>query len=1166
MKDSIKNRKKNLLALCLSVMMLSSVTAIAACGGNSSDSSSSDSSSSTTTTVKDEKLITNSDFETFDSKYAIDVDNVTGWTRANNSTASGSAPVSSAASGIIDLSDKGWTYLMETNANYNVQTMTEKEAKAAWKELTIRDKLAYYKRWKEENNKSSITTKDLDFYESLEVDSEDKLPSFERFSTHDQSAENTKILMIHNDKKSTGTAQKYTSSSTVTVKAGTSAKFSVWVKTLDLTSPDTEGVDQEAVDKGAYISVSHSVGGKTLDDYTIENINTERMDEATLSNGWKQYSFVLKGSFYADTTFSIVLGLGQGGGSYYADYVNGYAFFDDIQCETISNATYKTTVDEWVNESVFDVNDTVKFEYEDKQKIVDVSDAANEARNHFALDFYGQEFSVANEVLSNTTASVTTTETKNVTYSSLKNDSVNTTAPWLGGGFSADNDITEVFANVAAMQTKAETANNKFLTSIYNEHFKDNAFAKDKQTLLLMSADGVAYTAKSSYDFNFSQAPDGYLAISFFVKTSDMQGYTGAGVTLIDGENKTSFSSIDTTNIDPVKIEDDEDVYEGWQQYFFFVENDSDKDDVTFSLSFSFGPTSVEESVKRDSYFEGFAAFTDFKVYSMSKDEYESAQSGSYSKVVAIKGDKEAEKAEGEGFDKAAGTPIDGLEKGIAHLQNYRGVYNDNAYITGKKDDSAEENLNVNAGLLNKKHFTAEDGYFGTATGAWMNGIKSLASGTSTEVWNTIFGNDCSQPLFIWNETQTKPYGFISKSKTTISANTYKAVSVRVKGSVGATASVYLIDMDKDNYDNADVYDKTQSIGRTLTYWYDSYGNICTGDSEEKSTQIAFHLQTNGLYKANKNWDGYKKLSDAQKTAYFANLSAYKNTDKEGNLLVGAGGATHDYTGKHDGEGLNGIAFYKKADGVYCADKDTNIVVENIAALSSEILAPRYSEVAAKELKTEITFTSNDWTTVTFYIHTGDTAKEYRLEVWSGTRNGDTGNNAGTFVAFDINTPPSDETTIKGLLEEYDKEIEEGEDKFYGVFSYFDTDKHLRYNADLDKTNVGNLYKESYVPTDYEKGIAYLNYDKQENRRVIFADYQYSEKTITAAEADKDDDTDSDNDSTDETPNTNVWLLASSLSIAGVLVLAVASIIIRKIVKKVRKNKALQASMKHNKK
>ena len=108
-----------------------------------------------------------------------------------------------------------------------------------------------------------------------------------------EEALDSNVLMIHNHyypsstnkEKTIGTAQKFTSSSTVTVPAGSSAYVSVWVKTADLTvgatAADDSAATQEAVGKGAYISLTHSVGGKSLDAYEVKNI---------VANEWTKYT------------------------------------------------------------------------------------------------------------------------------------------------------------------------------------------------------------------------------------------------------------------------------------------------------------------------------------------------------------------------------------------------------------------------------------------------------------------------------------------------------------------------------------------------------------------------------------------------------------------------------------------------------------------------------------------------------------------------------------------------------------------------------------------------------------------------------------------------------------------------------------------------------------
>ncbi len=1166
MKDSIKKRRKNLLALCLSVMMFSSVAGLAACGGDETDSSASDSSSSSsemTSEVKDTGLIKNAGFEIANEDNVMNT-SITGWQRSTNAAASGTAAASQAASGIIDLNKDAWHML--TGSHYDdpeqVKKLTEEEAERVWDSLTVRDRIAYGDQWKTDNPDGTIT-EDLEFYEKPNI-SEKDIPTIAHFDTHDKAVENglenTKVLMIHNEnpaassttatQKAIGTAQKYTSSSTVTVKAGTAAEFSVWVRTQDLQSSATDGSAQEAVDKGAYISVTHSVGGQTLDDFTVENINTENMAADELTNGWKQYTFLLKGASYADTTFSLVLGLGQGGGSYRGEYVNGYAFFDDIECKTITDDEYVQAL----TDLAIDSGDISTFEHEGEEKIVDVSKQTD--RKNFALDFSANSFASATDFLADVKTEATTSKISGQAdpVSSLAGQNP---AKWLDGGFDGSFDVNEVFTSATAIGADSRISTNKYLKNVYDNHFANDTLATGN-VLLMLSAKGAAYKAEpqmadpddasAKIPYSFTVAAEGYKAISFFVKTSEMGSYTGAGITLVDGNNKTSFASIDTTT-----VEDIEDNC-GWQQCFFFVENTAEAE-KTFSLYFNFGPTAIEEGTGKDMYHEGFAAFTDFKVSDMNKAQYECAQAGTYAKLVTVSDEDEANK--GNSFDSAKATPATAIETGLAAAQNYKGVYSDSAYIAGK--GSSEADTYANAGLINKEHFLE---YYSTTSGsAWIDGIKATAgaSATADEAWNTVFGKDSTQPLFIWNDASNanKAYGYIGKS-TNVAANSYASVSVRFKGN-GSKVSLYLVDMDSANYgDDVAAYDQILSVGRNLTYWYDDDGNICTADPDEKSTYVAFKLQPNGLYKANKACTAvYSKLENTN--AFYANLAAYTEKDDAGNLLVANGGASHNYNDYWNNEGMDGIAFYHK-DGKYYADKACTVEVLDLSKV--EALPKRYTAEDAngyKLVKENLVAKADEWTTVTFYIHTGDVAKNYRLELWSGTRSGASDNGEGKYVVFDYNNPGTAESNFTGLIAQYGAIEDEAEiarlgiKKMEGVFSYFDTANYLRYDASLDENNIGNLYEENYTPSANTEGVVYLSY-VDGNEHNVFADYQYSEKAVTAAAADED--TDTDDSSDEEAAETNIWLLASSLSIAAVLILAVASIVIRKLVVKARKNKA----------
>ncbi|MBO5412258.1 MAG: hypothetical protein J6A38_04195 [Clostridia bacterium] len=1183
MKNSSNNRKKHLLAFCLSVMMLSSTAAFASCSNSSTtdSSSSSSSSSSTTEAVNDTSLVKNGGFETFaknDGLNAIGT-SVSNWSRSVNTVASGSALTSKAASGIIDTATDEWKKLTGTSLTdaEDITVFTEEDAKAKWDTLTTRDKLAYYDVWEKANPDGKIK-KDLSFYQAFNIDSGDiPTPSCDNPGTHDNSTENTKILMIHNEYpentststyQSMGTAQKYTASSSVVLKAGTSAEFSVWVKTSDLMSTSTDGTPQEAVKKGAYISITHSVGGRQLDSYEVKNINTETMDESALSNGWMKYSFYLKGSSYTETTFSIVLGLGQGGGTDRLEYVNGYAFFDDIQCNLITNDDFDDKMDE------LNLAEAYKADFNSKksQKTIDVSTPAHKASNAYAMNFFG-EFRSSNVLKQGFAYKATSGKVGGVDYTSMAG---NSTAPWLGEGFDGTYDQQGVFqyvvnANKAdyAKDLATEAQGNEYLNAVYEDYFKDNDFAKDKPVLLLLSADGVAYTAESKYQFEFKDTngnPVDYMAISFFVKTSDLNGLTGAGIKIVDKNNETqSFESIDTTDITTVDVGESKDIYNGWQQCFFFIENESEDPDAKFTLSFTFGPTSITKDTTISSFHPGFAAFTEFQTYAMTQKEFESAQSNTYALIASVKGDNVEEETGNAGFDTASSVAYTSIEEGITTLKNYKGVYSNSDYVAIGDGTNTKINQHKNAGLINKEHFLE---YYDTLVAgadapAWIKGLQSHATLTTNaeSVWNEVIGDDVTQPLLIWNDgASNKAYGYIGTT-TTIAANSYSAISTRVKVSAGAKAYVYLMDMDDD------MHQDKLSIGSTLIYWYDDDGNLCASDPQasgfNKRTDVAFKMQSNGLYLVNKNWKGASSERISQ-TAYYANLDAYTETDDDGNKLVGKGGVAYAYTDAWNGEGQDGIAFYyDKETDTYFADKAKTIPVKNLTEITkiseTDTVNPlpyRYLAQEKQELYFEIENTKGEWATVTFYVHTGSNAKNYRLEVWSGERNG-AANPLDTYVMFDTNNPGDAQNNFSGLIEEYKDKAETT--YFESVFSFYDTDKYLRYNADFDKANnqIGNDYEKSFFASEQTAGVAYLNYQKAGSVYTAFADYSYSEQLVTPTASD---DSTTEEDTTEEdSTGTNVWLLASSISIAAVLLLAIVSLIVKKVVAKIRKKRGYKS-------
>lgn len=1136
MKTNNETRKRKFLALFLSLMMAAS-TAVAFASCNNDDNSDDDGTTEEEEVVlDDDSPINNGTFSAYTNKDGLTPigKTVTGWSKSTYQASSGSAVSSDAESGVIDVSDDGWQQLTGTGIDVAPNTLTEKQAEELWSSMTARDKLEYYKAWKDNDDNDDRKITDLSFYQTFtgNVDADD-LPFVKDDNgnktfianpgTH-QGATDSEILMIHNEKTTAnylGTAQKYTSSSTVTVKAGSSAKFSVWVKTSNLVgSASGNEKDETAHNKGAYIQITHTVGGKTLEPLEVKNIQAAE---------WTQYEFVLRGSYYADTTFTMVLGLGQSGGSNKNEYVNGFAFFDDVECEVLEEATaiesgYET----------FTLSDTTA-------KTV----LANKTDNKkYALDFYGDGdlFTADTTALDGWTFAPTTQNgTNGQQYTSVNpanfSSSLDADAKvWqgLGSGLDTTDDKYQVFDSVQSLNGLNATA-----TAVYNHYFKDTDFltGTTDKALVFLSKKGAAYKADSSA---ITVPADSYLAISFFVKTSEMNGYTGAGITLKDADKKAlaSINSIDTTTVERT----DSDQFDGWQQVFFFLHNETDADKKV-SFTFNFGQTSIV-GVAKDAYYAGFASFAGFKKNDgLTKAEFECATNGTYTKLVTL---SEEDESSSDAFDTAANLNSANIEKGFATPMNYTGVYSDSAFVGGGTDLSS--NLLATAGLINKEY---ADNYGDIFTDLAAMGVGST--------WETAFGKKATQPLVIYNTTASdKSYGFIGK-KTTISANTYKAISLRVK--TNATANIYLVDMDDDSSKSL------LSIGRKTTYWYDADGNVCVSDPTDTDnfdvkTDIAFKLDsTTGLYKVNKNWSG---ATDIPENRYYANLAAYTlGTGANANhLMLGEGATEYAYydeeeVWKHDGN--DGIAFYNynaSNKTAYAYSDSAKQTDENLVYDFSTANVPtRYDAEESKDMYFTVSNTGNDWATVTFYVHTGDTAKNYRLEIWNGARNGQGGMAANTFVAVDSYSPDDpDATGFADLITEIkeDKAASTYE-TFDGVFSFYDSGKFLRYDETLNNNDVENAY-DSYNSTSYTASTAYLRY-AEGNVYELYADYATSETTVTvdAAEDEGDDDGDDDSDDGD----TNVWMLISSIAVAAVLVVAVASLIIRKMVSSSRKKRGI---------
>ena len=1161
-----KWKKRSVTALAAALSLSLSLGIFTACSTQPEDED--DEEDETSVTEQDNSVIENGNFEFYSGKDTdLDEKRTLIYTPTAWSFSSGS-PTSETRSGIINTEE--WDYLTKEGRKFE----SVDDAVAHWNDegVTAYDRFKFYEDFKTEiteakkdaNSEAAKLFNKYNYSNDYEDVENLRKDLGETLLTHDGDEENNGMLMIHNSRISdsvVGTAQYYTSSTTVTLKAGTAAEVSVWVKTAALEHFYSSSPQPVTKDAGAYIGVTHTVGGKTLDQMQIKNINTKGVED---NNGWTQYTLYVKASTFATSTFKIVLGLGMGDNNDRFEQVNGYALFDDLTCEIITAADYDGKVEG--NANVYECGIDSLAE----DKIIDVNKTDNKA---FALNLYAG-FESVNLTLSEDIG-LTTETSGNRTSESLvpdnRNDSITP----------ADKKSIAALTSYSALK---DSGNGYLANILKNDFEKDGSplfpFADNENgdLILLLSTNGAAYTAKvngatkdGGSDNQFVVSAESRMLVSFFVKTSTIRtGKTGATVTLVDGENKTSIAAFDSHSVATVDINDEQkDIYNGWVQCFFFVENNT-KDELSFSLEFSYGPTSVDGS-KLTAYDDGYAAFANFEVKELSKTQYGYISTGTYAKTVSLTGRVKNNST----FDSAAATSD--IETSLATPVSFKGV--------ASGSEKLVENGNVNptpsqlvddwklyTGLLNAEY--AEN--YMTANTDWSNSLNGLANGATEpeKWWANIFGDEkmqgrvANQPLVLMNasDKELPAYGFFYSSSTTVGANAYQKIFMRVKLSAGMTAEFYLIDTSdvKAGFNNP----LTPAMPK-VTYWYDNDGNICTKDptsSEfKKHRDVAYYLEENGLYTKADSSDG----------KYYANFANY-NKDGDGNYVTATDEKIAYYF--HDGEYF---AYY---------DKKTNVYSQPVEALPTtgdivRYLAPTdMSNYASKITLTGTAETENTWTEIAFYVHTGSKAKDYRLEIWAGARDCEVdkdynvtsagkGIPSGGYIFFDAYSSSS--TNFDTLLSDWVQEAKDdynkennlsagqpgylGEDDdlpvgkaLYSTFSFYDSPDYLRYDKTQDEEGLGNPYG-SYKQSEYSQKLVWFTYENSEGLQPVKAYFvDYSANDVAVTEDDLGNNTDEETPEEEGDSNTNIWLLLSSCVLAAALVFAIGAVAVRRILKNKR--------------
>ena len=779
------------------------------------------------------------------------------------------------------------------------------------------------------------------------------------------------VLMLHNYADShNGIAQNYASVS-VDLPANTAAEISVWVKTVGL--KHSKGADVKQ-DKGANITVTQTVGSSTLEDFSITCINTEKLIGANSAlaenNGWVEYVIYVNACDFASSSISLELGLGQAKGN-----VEGYAFFDDV------SVTKYTSLDDekctYEPELVEHTTCTLSSDGNDKTYAADVYERNGGAASggitdkryaenfHYLIDLASESAYVLNS-FENITAGLTVDADKYATATEYKGKSVGLTLksdydgvklPDKFPALNTEKDLLAVvkagYAFTAADTEDYELLNEKLASA---SALPKTDSADSNNMLVMLSRYGAAYSA--CYNEPVTIPAESYRIISFWLKTSDMDGAKAATVTLTDSNDKDNAATItlDTTDLTTDIDEDNKDIYDGWVQCFFFVKNET-QTEQSYKVEFNAGNLTIKDTtVSPSSYYSGWVAVANMQVLDVDETAFGYTSSGDHTSSLTFTEDEDKEE---HAFDSVFDNQTDDIENKIVNPANYNGVNGASSNIVKRDSISLpydDWNTNDTAGLINRTNF---ENY---VESVWYNTLlESFGKNTSMaalEAWNEIFGNRCYQPLVIVNSKirdyyvenaepgdnkdnyfvkisnssgsdeyklygsltddekanlgedekyytlmQAMNYGYVSEDRSFSSAS-YTHVSVRVKVSAGAVAYVYLTQTEGDKQ-------VLEFKAPAYSFYYDDDGNVLKSEQKndvsiaEQRANVLYTARDDGLYE-----DGEGKL--------YANLWNYKKvyTDESANYFDAEGNQV-SYDELQDGE-----TYY--ADNTHSADKLAN--------------------------------------------------------------------------------------------------------------------------------------------------------------------------------------------------------------------------------------------------
>ncbi len=803
-----KNSKSKFVLILLMIGVLCFSLFSVACNNSSSTD---DDFPSYTYTEKDDGDISNPTFAfgTLSTELtAFPKTSVTGWTKSVDTNAKSL----SSSYGIVNVSESGWEELMNAlYKNDNVKafaTSQKSESGFALSDTEIKQEVKNSEKYNPDGDEDYTPTKEeiqeyvIDKYFKNVTDTATAQSDWLFANPGTRPGATDKVVyMLNNYSKSgelgSGSAQKITSSSEITLNKGEYGKISVWVKTQNLFDKNIYNTNYNA-----NIRLINTFNGTTQSEYAITNI---------VADDWTEYVVYVKADEHFDCTIKLALGLGYG----LTGSTEGTVYFDDIEFthldqEAFENATNGISADSENN-----------FVYNAKQKTtVDAENLSvvGDATNGYKMSGYAYyNMSFENYLDSNADTA---------TY-------FNTLYPVEQHGFTTSNtgesgdklnDITPTIADVTT------------------DLPYDGATAR-KITL-----------EKQSYTFNWSSDKfkvgcEEYAYVSFFVKNQlSKLGSTDVTINVIDvnPENSTDYNI--NAAVASVAVNDD------WQKVDLVIKNNfaADKTDDngnpyperTFKIQLVIGPSDVASTTQPYEYATGSVSISSLTIATgtlIKEDDATEAEerlydlysmfSSSASATISLYRGRDNDYTETTDTETyplvCAPNDFGSILNYPTNVKGYNGIVANHFYV--KEDaDNVEKDTNTRtrgdvngnyAGLINTK-------YLGNYN---IDGLSTALNYTSPKDEENI------QPIMIYNKVANH-YGYVGEANT-IAVSSYAKVSVTLRVVDDAVAYLYLVDV-------------TNNAKEILTFrdFTDVDGN------EHDGEQMKLMLKVDKDVMGNKNW------------------------------------------------------------------------------------------------------------------------------------------------------------------------------------------------------------------------------------------------------------------------------------------------------------------------